>query len=97
MREARLNPTDGLQGSGIVRPTPAGSPQVMSLRARGATESPTMPLAPAEVEAMDRHLAVLTDAFLKRFESLVSQLQDQVWPLSRARTRCRSRGVTLWG
>ena len=23
---------------------------------------------------------MLTDAFLKRFENLVSQLQDQVWP-----------------
>ena len=39
-----------------------------------------MPISPATVEAMDRHLAMVTDAFLKRFESLVSQLQDQVWP-----------------
>lgn len=43
-----------------------------------------VPIAPAEIESMDRHLAVLTDAFLKRFESLVSQLQDQVWPRAAA-------------
>ena len=33
---------------------------------------------------MDRHLAVFTDAFLKRSESLVSQLQDQAWPRAAA-------------
>ena len=33
---------------------------------------------------MDRHLAVFTDAFLKRPESLVSQLQDQAWPRAAA-------------
>jgi uncharacterized protein YutE (UPF0331/DUF86 family) len=33
---------------------------------------------------MDRHLAVFTDAFLKRSETLVSQLQDQAWPRAAA-------------
>ena len=44
----------------------------------------TMPISAAAVETMDRHVATLTDAFLKRFESLVSQLQDQVWPRAAA-------------
>lgn len=43
-----------------------------------------MPISPAAVEIMDRRVATLTDAFLKRFESLVSQLQDQVWPRAAA-------------
>jgi uncharacterized protein YutE (UPF0331/DUF86 family) len=56
----------------------------LRLRESLADLAPAMPLSPTAVEAMDRHLAVLTDAFLKRFESLVSQLQDQVWPRAAA-------------
>ena len=56
----------------------------LRLRESLADLAPVMPISPAAVEAMDRHLAVLTDAFLKRFESLVSQLQDQVWPRAAA-------------
>lgn len=54
------------------------------LRESLADLAAVMPISPAAVENMDRHLAVFTDAFLKRFESLVSQLQDQVWPRAAA-------------
>ncbi len=50
----------------------------LRLRESVADLAPVMPISAAAVETMDRHLAVLTDAFLKRSESLVSQLQDQV-------------------
>ena len=56
----------------------------LRLRESVADLAPVMPIAAAAVETMDRHLAVLTDAFLKRSESLVSQLQDQVWPRAAA-------------
>jgi hypothetical protein len=39
-----------------------------------------VPFDAEAVERMDRATADATDAFLKRFESLVSQMQDQVWP-----------------
>ena len=52
----------------------------LRLRESLADLAGSMPISPAAVAAMDRNLAVLTDAFLKRFESLVSQLQGQVWP-----------------
>jgi hypothetical protein len=58
-----------------------------------------MPISPAAVEGMDRHLAVFTDAFLKRLESLVSQLQDQVWPRAAAFEGGdpeRYRAAALW-
>ncbi len=56
----------------------------LRLRESLADLAAVMPISPAAVEKMDRHLAVFTDAFLKRFESLVSQLQDQVWPRAAA-------------
>jgi hypothetical protein len=56
----------------------------LRLRESFADLAPVMPISPAAVETMDRHLSVFTDAFLKRFESLVSQLQDQVWPRAAA-------------
>jgi hypothetical protein len=41
---------------------------------------PLLPFDGPKVAGADPDLEVQTDAFLKRFESLVSQLQDQVWP-----------------
>jgi hypothetical protein len=49
------------------------------LRRSVAGLAPRVPFDGAAVAGMDEATQDATDAFLKRFESLVAQLQDQVW------------------
>jgi hypothetical protein len=49
------------------------------LRAALVMLEPYRPFDAASVEAVENADPLLTDAFLKRFENLVNQLQDQLW------------------
>ena len=49
------------------------------LRASAAALAPLRPIDAVRVDGLDERDAERCDAFLKRYENLVSQLQDQVW------------------